>query len=102
MSAARPAHSSSSTFEGHSPNVPGPLLDAEGAARLLNVPASWVLAEARADRIPHVRLGRYVRFDGVELAAWWQSRARGPWRKRGLAAGEARRVAGSNTVPSGG
>jgi excisionase family DNA binding protein len=56
----------------------GRLLDAQGAATLLNVPASWVLAEARADRIPHVRLGRYVRFDARELEAWWQSRARGP------------------------
>jgi hypothetical protein len=39
-----------------------------------------VLAEARADRIPHVRLGRYVRFDAGELQAWWLSRRRGPWR----------------------
>lgn len=58
------------------------LLTAEQAAELLNVPASWVLAEARADRIPHVRLGRYVRFDAAELESWWQTRARGPWRKR--------------------
>lgn len=68
----------------------GPLLDAQGAAALLNVPASWVLAEARADRIPHVRLGRYVRFDADELAVWWRARARGPWRTRGAAATEAR------------
>jgi excisionase family DNA binding protein len=63
--------------------VPGhvaPLLDAKGAAALLNVPATWVLAEARADRIPHVRLGRYVRFDAGELQVWWLSRRRGPWR----------------------
>ena len=59
-----------------------PLLDAKGAAALLNVPATWVLAEARADRIPHVRLGRYVRFDAAELHIWWQSRRRGPWRQR--------------------
>lgn len=70
-----------------------PLLDAEGAARLLNVPASWVLAEARAGRIPHVRLGRYVRFDADELAAWWRERARGPWRSRGAAADQASREA---------
>jgi excisionase family DNA binding protein len=57
-----------------------PLLDAKGAAALLNVPATWVLSEARADRIPHVRLGRYVRFDAGELQAWWLSRRRGPWR----------------------
>lgn len=59
-----------------------PLLDAKGAATLLNVPATWVLAEARADRIPHVRLGRYVRFDAAELHVWWQTRSRGPWRPR--------------------
>lgn len=55
----------------------GPLLDADGAAELLNVPASWVLAQARADRIPHVRLGRYVRFDADELCEWWKARSRG-------------------------
>ena len=43
-----------------------PLLDAKAAAQLLGVPASWVLAQARADRIPHVRFGRYVRFDEAE------------------------------------
>jgi excisionase family DNA binding protein len=63
-----------------------PLLDATGAAALLNVPASWVLAEARADRIPHVRLGRYVRFDAAELQIWWETRSRGPWRSRRAAA----------------
>jgi excisionase family DNA binding protein len=67
-----------------------PLLDAEAAAQLLAVPKSWVLAEARNDRIPHVRLGRYVRFEGDELTAWWQSRRRGPWRSHGAAAARAR------------
>ena len=56
---------------------PGPLLDADGAAELLNVPKSWVLTEARADRIPHVRLGRYVRFDADDLREWAQERRRG-------------------------
>jgi excisionase family DNA binding protein len=74
-----------------------PLLDAKGAATLLNVPASWVLAEARADRIPHVRLGRYVRFDTAELELWWQGRRRGPWRLRGAAAEAAGRGARSAT-----
>ena len=54
------------------------LLDAQGAADLLSVPRSWVLAEARADRIPHIRLGTYVRFDPEELIAWARSRRRGP------------------------
>lgn len=56
------------------------LLDAEQAAALLAIPKSWVLAEARADRIPHVRLGRYVRFDAAELEAWARERTRGPRR----------------------
>jgi excisionase family DNA binding protein len=55
-----------------------PLLDAEGAAELLGVPKTWVLAQARADRIPHIRLGRYVRFDADELLAWAKARQRGP------------------------
>lgn len=65
------------------------LLDAKAAGELLNVPATWVLAEARADRIPYVRLGRYVRFDRDELEQWWKHRARGPWRDRGAAAAAA-------------
>ena len=67
-----------------------PLLDAKAAGALLGVPATWVLAEARADRIPHIRLGRYVRFDAGELNLWWLSRRRGPWRSHGRAADAAR------------
>ena len=55
-----------------------PLLNAQQAARLLGVPPTWVLAQARRDAIPHVRLGRYVRFDAAALEAWAQARARGP------------------------
>lgn len=69
------------------------LLNAEQAGELLNVPKSWVLAEARHDRIPHVRLGRYVRFDADQLETWWQTRAQGPWRSRGKAADTARKAA---------
>ncbi len=54
------------------------LVDAAQAGELLGVPKSWVLGEARADRIPHVRLGRYVRFEPVELERWWAARRRGP------------------------
>ncbi len=54
------------------------LLNARAAGELLGVPASWCLAEARHDRIPHVRFGRYVRFDGADLEQWWRARTRGP------------------------
>lgn len=59
------------------------LLDAAGLAELLDVPKTWLLREARAERIPHVRLGRYVRFDPQEVELWLKGRRRGP-------AGEAR------------
>jgi hypothetical protein len=39
------------------------LLTPNGAARALSVDASWLLRRAREGAIPHVRLGRYVRFD---------------------------------------
>ena len=68
------------------------LLTAAKAAELLGVPASWVLAEARADRIPYVPLGRYRRFDPDELEQWWRQRARGPWRDRGAVAEQAART----------
>ena len=44
--------------------------DAVAAAKLLGVPASWMLAQARAEKIPHHKIGRYVRFDIDELIAW--------------------------------
>jgi excisionase family DNA binding protein len=76
--------SANETMNTRSADDPAPLLDANAAGRLLNVPPTWVLAEARADRIPHVRLGRYVRFDADELRDWWHTRARGPWRANGM------------------
>src|SRR5262245_32922741 len=90
------APSSSPVRRNGAPTEIQSLLDAKGAAALLNVPASWVLAEARADRIPHVRLGRYVRFDAGELQAWWLTRRRGPWRAKGTAATAARSVASTS------
>lgn len=55
-----------------------PLLDAGQAATLLNVPESWIRAEARAGRIPHVQLGRYVRFERQALLDWLDHRKVGP------------------------
>jgi excisionase family DNA binding protein len=56
------------------------LLTPEQAGELLAVPPSWLLREARAGRVPHVKLGRYVRFPPDELQAWWRSRIDGPTR----------------------
>jgi excisionase family DNA binding protein len=56
--------------------APASLLDADQAGELLNVPPSWVLSEARANRIPHHRLGRYVRFRHDELEQWLDRRSK--------------------------
>jgi excisionase family DNA binding protein len=57
------------------------LLTAAEIAERLSVPESWVRQEARADRIPHVRLGRYVRFDWPAVVAWLEEQRAGQWRK---------------------
>jgi excisionase family DNA binding protein len=49
------------------------LLDAAEVAERLNVPTSWPLEMARSSRIPHVRLGRYVRFVWTDVEAWLES-----------------------------
>jgi len=38
-----------------------PLMDAQQAAGMLGVPQTWLLAQARANAVPHHRLGHYVR-----------------------------------------
>jgi hypothetical protein len=57
------------------------VLDTAGLAAKLQVPESWVRGRVQprtavADRIPHLRFGRYVRFywGSVELTAWIESR----------------------------
>ena len=57
------------------------LLTAEELAERLRVPASWVREQTRSralegDPLPHLRLGRYVRFrwGSQELEAWLRRR----------------------------
>ena len=52
---------------GLSENHASTLVDAERIARLFDMEPSWFLTRAREDRIPHVRLGKYVRFDPAEI-----------------------------------
>jgi excisionase family DNA binding protein len=46
------------------------LLTADQVAELLGMKTDWVWAQARAGRIPHVRLGRYRRFRESAVEAW--------------------------------
>jgi excisionase family DNA binding protein len=55
-----------------------PLIDAKAASKLLGVPHTWLLAQARAGQIPHHRLGHYVRFNPDDLANWLTDTRSGP------------------------
>jgi excisionase family DNA binding protein len=57
------------------------LLDASEVAALLHVPTSWVRAETRAGRLPHLELGRYRRYDRDAVLAWLEDQRGGQWRK---------------------
>lgn len=52
------------------PPARGELLTAEEVAVLLRVTPAWVYAETRRDRIPHIRLGRYVRYRREAIFLW--------------------------------
>jgi len=54
------------------------LLTAAEVAELLSVPTSWVYAEARAGRLPHIRIGRYRRFSLESIEEWTKNLERGP------------------------
>lgn len=43
------------------------LLTADELQELTSIKRTWWLAEARADRIPHIRAGKYVRFEFPEV-----------------------------------
>lgn len=57
---------------------PPKLLNAQEAGDQLGVSASWVLRQARLNEIPHVRLGKFVRFDAEHLDEWWRRHEQGP------------------------
>lgn len=46
------------------------LLVAKEVAEMLRVTPAWVYAETRANRLPHVWLGRYVRYRKAAIVAW--------------------------------
>jgi len=47
-----------------------PLLDAEAAAALLAVRPSWIYEAVRTGRMPHLKIGRHVRFLRSDLEQW--------------------------------
>jgi excisionase family DNA binding protein len=63
-------------------------LTIEEAAALIRVPKSWLYERTRTNTVPHLKLGKYLRFDPVEFLAWARQfrrdgRGRGPRAGRG-------------------
>lgn len=55
----------------------GELLTVEEVAALLKVDKSWVYARTRrrgSERLPHVKLGKYLRFDEKSIHAYLERR----------------------------
>lgn len=57
--------------------VPERLLEADDVAAILGMTTDWVYREVRAKRLPHIRLGRYVRFRRESINAWLEACERG-------------------------
>ncbi len=57
------------------------LLTVQEVARALKVPLSWVYARTRRrgqDRLPHIKLGKYLRFDMNAVRHWLQQFSSSP------------------------
>jgi excisionase family DNA binding protein len=57
--------------------VPLELLTVQEVAALLKVPKSWIYDKTRRrgqDALPHVKLGKYLRFDETSVRAWLMKR----------------------------
>ncbi len=50
------------------------LLTPDDVAELLCVARRTVVTMARDGRIPHIRIGRFVRFDPIEIDRWLRDR----------------------------
>ena len=66
----------------HSPGDARPdpdrILTVQEVAEMLRVPVSWVYEHIRrnaCDRLPHFKLGKYVRFRASAITAWLAQRS---------------------------
>jgi excisionase family DNA binding protein len=62
-------------------NLADQLLIAGEVAQLLRVTTAWVYAETRSNRLPHVRLGRYVRYRADAIQRWLAEQERSSTRR---------------------
>jgi excisionase family DNA binding protein len=76
-------------------------LTIDEAAALIRVPKSWLYERTRTNTVPHIKLGKYLRFDQQEFLTWARQfrrdgRGRGAHAARSASAGPK----GRNTRPS--
>lgn len=68
-----------------------PLLTASQLSEVTTVPKPWFLGQARLGRIPHIKLGKYVRFKLSEVvqhgAVTPPAEPGGEWGRKGKRAG---------------
>jgi excisionase family DNA binding protein len=57
---------------------PDRLLTANQVADLLALPVSWVREQTRNNSIPHLKLGRYRRYQQSAIQAWLREQHAGP------------------------
>jgi excisionase family DNA binding protein len=59
-----------------------PLLRPEEAAQLLSVKVSWIYEACRVGRLPHMRVGKHIRFTRRDLEQWLTERRSGSAARR--------------------
>lgn len=76
-------------------------LTIDEAAALIRVPKSWLYERTRTNAVPHIKLGKYLRFDQQEFLAWAREFKRDGRGRRAHAARSASAAQrGRNTRPS--
>jgi excisionase family DNA binding protein len=58
-------------------SAPAKLLTIDEVAALLQVPKSWIYERTRHGTIPHLKLGKYLRFPTAELHEWMARHEKG-------------------------
>ncbi len=53
------------------------LISIDEAAEFLKVEKTWIYSQTRQGKIPHFKVGKYVRFRKEELQAWLGRHQRG-------------------------
>jgi len=55
-----------------------PLENVAELSKRTGMPASWIYSQCEAGALPHLKVGKYLRFIPSEVNAWFLERRRGP------------------------